>query len=121
MTYAAELTPDGIVIRVIVGDHQWATANLGGRWVGAEKYDDTQTYPGIGFGYAGNHPRRFAPVAPPGLEKADDEDDAIPPDSLWWDNGQIDNIETIAARRGVLTAQEAAENRPVRDKGRPDV
>ena len=37
MTYAAELNDNNTVIRVIVGDHQWATANLGGRWVDSPK------------------------------------------------------------------------------------
>jgi hypothetical protein len=37
MTYAAELDEQDEVIRVIVGDHQWATDNLGGRWVDSLK------------------------------------------------------------------------------------
>ena len=32
-TYAAELDNDAQVVRVIVGDAQWATDNLGGTWV----------------------------------------------------------------------------------------
>jgi hypothetical protein len=119
MTWAAEVDPSGIVVRVIVGDPQWAMANLGGNWVVAEKYDNTQIFPGIGFGYAANHAMRFAPVAPPDLEKATIGDEVIPPESLWWENGNIENIEVIAARRGVLTAQEALEKRPVRERGQP--
>jgi hypothetical protein len=37
MTYAAELNEQDEVIRVIVGDYQWATNNLGGRWVDTPK------------------------------------------------------------------------------------
>jgi len=37
MTYAAELNDNNEVIRVIVGDHQWAADNLGGRWVDSSK------------------------------------------------------------------------------------
>jgi hypothetical protein len=113
-TYAAKLE-NGEVTQVIVGDAQWATENLGGEWVPCEKYSDTETYPGIGYGYDRNHPRKFAPFAPPGLEKAlNDPEEALPPDSLWFDNGKIDNIENIARNRGILTAQEARDNVPVR-------
>jgi hypothetical protein len=119
MTWAAEIDDKGIVVRVIVGDPEWARTNLGGNWVQAYKYDATQTFPGVGFGYAATHATKFAPIAPPGLEKAMTEDGAIPPDSLWWENGNIENIETIAARRGVLTAQEAQEKKPVKERGQP--
>jgi hypothetical protein len=37
MTYAAELDNNDTVIRVIVGTADWATDNLGGRWVNSPK------------------------------------------------------------------------------------
>jgi len=36
-TYAAELDEQDFVIRVIVGDADWANDNLGGRWVPSPK------------------------------------------------------------------------------------
>ena len=119
MMWAAKLDPNGVVLQVIVADPQWAIANLGGNWVLSEKYDDIKTFPGIGFGYSQNHPSQFAPIAPKNLEKAISEDGAISPESLWWENGKIENIEVIAARRGVLTAQEAQEKKPVKERGQP--
>lgn len=114
--YAAQLNADGYVVQVIVGTPEWATANLGGTWVAAEKYDVAQEFPGIGYGYDPTHPRKFAPVAPPGLEKALDGKDAIPPGTFFYDDtaGNIADVEVIARRRGVLTAAEAAAKAPVK-------
>lgn len=117
MSWAAELDENGVVLRIIVGSPQWAIDNLGGRWVLCDKYSDTHDYPGIGWGFAANHPRRFAPVAPSDIEKALAADpDALPAESLWWDNGAIETIETIATRRGVLSPADVAADRPVRPK-----
>lgn len=117
MNWAAELDQNGVVLRVIVGDARWAALNLGGRWVPCDKYSDTEDYPGIGWGFAANHSRRFAPVAPPDIEKALAADpDALPAGSLWWDGGAIETIQTIAARRGVLAPADVAADRPVRPK-----
>lgn len=117
MNWAAELDADGVVLRVIVGNAGWATENLGGRWVPCEKYSDAENFPGVGWGYVASHPRRFAPVAPPDIEKALAVDpDALPVESLWWDNGAIETIQTIATRRGVLSPADVAADRPVRPK-----
>ena len=37
MTYAAELDDNDTVVRVIVGDADWANEHLGGRWVESPK------------------------------------------------------------------------------------
>ena len=121
--YMAEIDGQGLVLRVIVAnDPAWPAANLGGEWVEtSDPYGPPSTvaYCGPGYGYAQGHPQRFAPVAPPGLEKANPDDpDAFPPSTLFWDVGSIANVEEIARRRGVLTAQEAVAKAPVKP-GKP--
>ena len=51
MSWAAELNDNDIVVRVIVGTADWATDNLGGRWVPCDK--DSDDYPGAGWSYIG--------------------------------------------------------------------
>lgn len=116
--YMAELDANNMVLRVIVADPAWPAANLGGTWVEtSDPYGapSVVAYPGPGWGCDPTHPQRFAPVAPPGLEKALlDPQNAIPAESLWFDSGGIATIETIARRRGVLTAAEALAKTPVK-------
>jgi hypothetical protein len=117
--WAAELDANGLVLRVIRGDANWASEVLGGNWRSVQKYDETEVYPSVGYGYDQFSPKKFALVAPAALEKTDNDQEALPPDSLWWQNGKIDTIENIAKNLGVLTAEEAQQNKPVREKGRP--
>ena len=58
MTYAAQIV-DGIVTQVIVGEAEWATANLGGIWVAVG-----DVYPGPGWAYDGTtfHPPYTEPI-----------------------------------------------------------
>lgn len=113
--YAAELDADGIVLQVIVGNVAWAETYLGGQWVSCRDDSLVEFYPGIGWGFAANHSCRFAPVAPPDVEKTLATDpNAIPAGSLWWDNGVIETIETIAERRGIFTLIDTAIGTRVR-------
>lgn len=36
-SYAAEIDENNLVVRVIVGSADWATANLGGQWIDSNK------------------------------------------------------------------------------------
>jgi hypothetical protein len=59
--YAAKLA-DNLVIQVIVGDAEWATANLGGIWVAVK-----DVYPGPGWTYDGTT------FEPPYVEPTDED------------------------------------------------
>ena len=65
MNYAAELDENGVVLRVIVGDAEWATEHLGGVWV------DPPELVGIGWLFDGEQI-----VPPPSPEP--DENDVLP-------------------------------------------
>jgi hypothetical protein len=45
---AAKLDENNIVLELIVGEAEWATQMLGGRWVQAFRGDETKTYPTFG-------------------------------------------------------------------------